>query len=469
MMETLVVTAVLFAVGLLLCDHLKWLQKIYLPAPVVAGLLGLIAVRSSLQFDVAASWTLQRMDVWGEWPGTLIAIVFAAMLLQKPVRSSGAAMLQGVGQEGLMVWIIALGQTAVGFLVTWLILKPFLGTADVFGVFIETGFAGGHGTAAGMGELLDDESFGVENPLAIGTTVATFGLVYGVLSGIVLVNIGTRMGWHAAGTELPPLESEPILAPEYSGASIERESNPNTRPASVGDPWLWQCVWLGLAFGIGLLGQAAVHGAVSSLEGPVPDGEKGWADLISSFPIFIYTLLGGWIVRQALSAAKLSHLLDSSIVSRISSMAMDVLVVAAISSLRLDAIVDQILPLSILLFAGSIWSAVCLVVLARRILPRQHWFELGLINYGMSTGVTATGFVLLRLVDPKFRTRAAQDYALAAPLSSPFVGGGIVTYAVPGIFLASSSLGVVTLTLVASVVVLIALAIFWRSNSVDSK
>ena len=71
------------------------------------------------------------------------------------------------------------------------------------------------------------------------------------------------------------------------------------------------------------------------------------------------------------------------------------------------------------------------MVLSRRILPHEHWFELGLINYGMSTGTTATGFVLLRLVDPELESGAAEDYALAAPLSSPFLGGGMITIALP--------------------------------------
>ena len=41
------------------------------------------------------------------------------------------------------------------------------------------------------------------------------------------------------------------------------------------------------------------------------------------------------------------------------------------------------------------------------------------------------GFVLLRLVDPELESGAAEDYALAAPLSAPFVGGGMLTIGLP--------------------------------------
>ena len=49
----------------------------------------------------------------------------------------------------------------------------------------------------------------------------------------------------------------------------------------------------------------------------------------------------------------------------------------------------------------------------------------------MSTGTTATGFVLARIVDKNLDSGAAEDYALAAPLSAPFIGGGILTLLLP--------------------------------------
>ncbi len=58
-----------------------------------------------------------------------------------------------------------------------------------------------------------------------------------------------------------------------------------------------------------------------------------------------------------------------------------------------------------------------------------------LINYGMSTGTTATGFVLLRVIDKDLASGAAEDYALAAPLSAPFVGGGMLTLGLPALVL----------------------------------
>ena len=49
----------------------------------------------------------------------------------------------------------------------------------------------------------------------------------------------------------------------------------------------------------------------------------------------------------------------------------------------------------------------------------------------LSTGTTAQGMLLLRIVDKDLETGAAEEYALAAPLSAPFVGGGVLTMTMP--------------------------------------
>ena len=138
---------------------------------------------------------------------------------------------------------------------------------------------------------------------------------------------------------------------------------------------------------------------------------------------------------------------------------MDLLVVAAISTLNHDAVVAYLWPIVILFTGGAIWSAVCLFVFSPRLLPRSHWFELGLINYGMSTGTTATGFVLLRLVDPQLQTDAAKHYALAAPLSAPFVGGGVITIGLPLLVLERVPIGLSAIVLSVAVVLLILLGL----------
>ena len=124
-------------------------------------------------------------------------------------------------------------------------------------------------------------------------------------------------------------------------------------------------------------------------------------------------------------------LIDGESIKRLVGIAMEFLIVAAVASLRLSVLATYFWPIVLLLVLGCIWTAFCLLFLSRRLLPGAYWFELGILNYGMSTGTTAQGMMLLRIVDPDLESGAAEDYALAAPLSAPFVGGGIITISLP--------------------------------------
>lgn len=184
---------------------------------------------------------------------------------------------------------------------------------------------------------------------------------------------------------------------------------------------------------------------------------------MASFPLFIYTLFGGLVVSKTLQAIGLERVINRETINRLTSSAMVILVVAAIATLNLQAVATLLVPFLTLLIVGAIWSGTCLLLFSRWILPREHWFELGLINYGMSTGTTATGFVLLKLVDPDLESGAAEDYAMAAPLSSPFVGGGIITVALPLVVLEQFSIGATTIVLCGAIALMLALGRRWNA------
>ncbi len=461
MIVAILFVSTLLVLGVALRLGFSFFQWFYIPGSVIAGLLGLVVIQwGHVQLGTLSKEVAGTLDQWPSW---LISVVFAGMLLERKSRPLKEK-ARDVGREALMVWIIVLGQTGLGLLATWLLILPFYDLPNSFGMLIETGFAGGHGTAAAMGEVFAHESIGLEGGRDLGVLMATVGLVYGVVSGIIWINVAARRGWirQPKSTPMPNVNASvnvdvtgrPIGYAKVSGETI--------------DPLLLQAVWLMIALGIGYALQQsvlAVAGMIDTMWAAEVSQNAAESQLsqrltftrVLNFPLFIYTLFGGAIVRRGTRLCRCEHLIDGESIHRLTAAAMDVLVVAAIASLNLSTIITLAVPLAILILVGAIWTGVCLLVISRWLLPKDYWFELGLINYGMSTGVTATGFVLLRMVDPELESEAAEDYALAAPFSAPFVGGGMITIGLPLLALEIIPIAASAITILSIVIVLTAL------------
>lgn len=470
-MSPLLFAIFLLLVGFTLRAVAKPLQWLFIPASIVGGLVGLLIVQSGNllgQLNLPADFfgidfaELPDSELVGslkKWPGTLIAVVFAGMFLTKTSKSASNS-LRLAGQEALVVWIVVLGQTAIGLMCTWLFIQPFFeNIPNSFGMLIETGFAGGHGTAAAMGTVYESDAIGLSNGLDLGLFMATIGLLFSVVSGIFYVNIALRQGWVASKTEIRVI------------TGLENRKDPQTiAKGTVAteaiDPLVFQIALLGLAFGIGYLAREGIvvlsQQMDASFTSPEADSASQQAlqsrttfvGTIGDFPLFIYTLFGGLAVKRCLMLFKLDDLIDNLSIQRLSGIAMDFLVVSAIASLRIEAITDVATPLFILLAAAFLWTGFCLLFVARKLLPPGYWFELGILNYGMSTGTTATGFTLLKIVDGNLESGAAEDYALAAPLSSPFIGGGMLTVGLPMLVLERVHIAIPALALTGIVLAL---------------
>ncbi|MEM6561306.1 MAG: sodium/glutamate symporter, partial [Planctomycetota bacterium] len=248
--------AVLFACGLLLIGFalragVGLLRVLYVPAAVVGGVVGLGVVQGLLRIDETAGFASDTTDVLSKWPGFLISVVFAGLLLERSSKSLSETAV-GTAKQGVVAWLIILGQVTVGLLAVLLILRP-LGMLDddvpgSFGQLIETGFAGGHGTAAAMGEVFARLDFAAGRDL--GFFFATYGLIYGTLSGIVLVNIGVRVGWIAKRSE--------HVADVATAADTGLEPRRDPKPIAFGrvgsaviDPLVFQVLIVAAALGVG--------------------------------------------------------------------------------------------------------------------------------------------------------------------------------------------------------------------------
>lgn len=156
--------------------------------------------------------------------------------------------------------------------------------------------------------------------------------------------------------------------------------------------------------------------------------------VLTSFPLFPLCMIGGLILQNTAERVHLETLIDHGQMQRISGAALDFLVVSAVASIRIDVVTSYWQPLLILALCGTLWNVTMVLFIAPKIF-KEAWFERSIAEFGQSMGVTATGLLLLRTVDPESKTVASQAFGYKQLLHEPFMGGGLITsLALPLVF-----------------------------------
>lgn len=143
-------------------------------------------------------------------------------------------------------------------------------------------------------------------------------------------------------------------------------------------------------------------------------------------PLFPIAMFGGIILQVFFNKKDKYNLVDRRMINRIQGLALDVLIITAIATVSLDVIGEYLVPFLILAVAGIAWNLFGFLTLAPKIIP-DYWFERGIGDFGQSMGVTATGLLLMRIVDPDNESPAFEAFGYKQLVYEPFLGGGLVT------------------------------------------
>ncbi len=404
----------LLVVGHLLRMKIRLLQKLYLPSCVIGGLLGLLVIQilPLLGIEIPAGWTAG----WGKLPGFLVNIVFACLFLGVTLPRISTIWKHAAPQLAYGQ-VVAWGQYVVGiglFLAVLTYLYPELPT--MFGGILPVGFEGGHGTAAALAETFDKLDWAAGKDFALAS--ATAGIISAVIVGMILVNWAVRKGYTTR-------QKSPDQIAENDAIAVI----PIDRRPSAGNLTVNSDAVEAFSLHIAIVGVAVLIGyGIKQLLLYLGDasGNETFARLTGSFPLFPLCMIGGLAVQFCEQRYDRHKLLDLGLTKRIQNSALDFLVVAAIATISITAIKAALIPLLALVAAGIAWNVFCVTVLARRMLP-DAWFERSIAEMGQSMGVTATGLLLLRVVDPDYETPAADAFAYKQIMHEPFMGGGLWT------------------------------------------
>ncbi len=406
-LESILVLVLIILISRLLKRRLSFLQKLFIPSSLVAGLLGLF-----FGPQIVGLIPGEITDIWSRFPKYLIIVVFAGLFLGKKIptlkelwRLSGPMVAFG----NTLAW----GQYFLGLLVTILILTPFFGVNPLAGVLIEIGFEGGHGTAAGLGPTF--ESLGWAEGVDVALAMATVSIFAAIISGLVLTNWRHRTGETVLDDRAWEKHRQKMVRSGYNLLTfIEKFS---TTPGAI----FVAVIALAVSIGLGWLFLKSLIFVESITLSRLID-----FSFFPYVPLFPLAMIGGLVLQIFLNKFGKRKLVKRRTVEIIGALSLDVLVASAVATVSLRAVSDNLAAFVTLTTIGVAWIIFGFLFLAPRMFS-GFWFEKGLTNIGQSMGMTATGLLLNRLVDPSNKTKSKESFAYKQLAFEPFMGGGMIT------------------------------------------
>ena len=401
---------VLFVI-LIVVRHIKrgsnFLKRYFIPSSLIGGLVALFfgpQLLGTIPANIAAEW--------GNYPRFLINIVFAGLFLghtiPKPAElwKKSAPML---AFGNTLAW----GQYIIGILLTLCFLGPVFGAPSITGALIEVGFEGGHGTASGLAPTFAVLGWRQGADIALG--LATISVVTAVVSCLIIINVYNHKRRRILNDAMIKSQQQKLIRSGYSITKFADKLDANTKEVAI------TVLLFGLSIVVGWSLQQTLISAESLLLGPFTN-----LRFFKYLPLFPLAMIGGIIVQLVLKFTHKAHLIRRGTIRTFCAIALDLLIVTAIATASLSSIWSNLAIFITLSLAGVIWILSAFFFFAPRYF-RRDWFENGITNVGQSMGMTATGLLMNRLVDPGNKTHAREAFMYKQLAFEPFMGGGIIT------------------------------------------
>ena len=428
----------LIFIGTILRLKVGIFKRLFIPASLIAGALGIILGQYGLGI-----LPKEITDTWGALPGRLITVVFAPMLMGMEIPNV-KKVWNKIAPQLYFSYIGDFIQIAIPFLISALILEPIWKVNVMFASIVEIGWAGGHGTAGGMIDVFNAMNWPDGGDL--GLTSATVGLFMGIVGGMTIINYGVRKGYTSV------LKSEDQIKGDIKGDIIphsRRKANSiGTLNNDIVESYAFHLALIGIAILIGWIMQALIENYIGI-----------------EMPLFPMAMIGGLIVQLLISKTEFNEAVDPQTFQRIQGMALDFLIASAVASISIPVVVKYGIPFLILMVISAVLLLFFFFWAGPRMF-RTNWFENAIVNYGFLSGVAAVGLMLLRVSDPHMETEAGESFALRTPLFEPLLGGGLITSLLPVFAVKYGSLKVGIAFLILSILGLILAKVtgFWNNT-----
>ena len=434
---------IILLISNMLIKAIKPLRKALIPAPVLGGFLLLIvfmvlkATLGNWEYQTeqmsapvklfGSEGSIQRAIELLTYHG--LGIGFCASALKNKPKKEGEKKERGVQKDifnGSVMCVTGyLGQALLGILVTVILFFCGLITFPAAGVLLPMGFGQGPGQALNWGKQYEayqldaNHMFTFAGGKDFALAIAAVGFIAASVGGIIFLNWQKHKKNPKILARVEHLEVEPTVENFVSRNEIPDSGSIDKTTIQIGLVLLVYALSFGLIWGISALCDAS---GVAFLINTLKPLFWGFNFIIGTgVAVLVKTILNKLKEKGAIKRVYINNYM----MDRISGVAFDVMVVCAIAAIDLVAFtnVNFIVPLIVVCLVGTVGTYALCLFLAKKLYP-TYWEEMFLVMFGMLTGTASTGVILLREIDPQFKTRANNNMvfqtlysvALGAPI-----------------------------------------------------
>jgi ESS family glutamate:Na+ symporter len=391
----------LLLVGVALRAKVGLLQKFLFPSCLVGGVLGLAFIHTGV-LDIKAS-------VIETFAYHFFNISFISVGLTRDTDNanpvSGKQRLKGPTWMALMQGLTFPMQAVLGGLFVIAFGIVGLELFPTFGFLVPLGFNEGPGQALSIGKTW--EAVGFANAATIGLTFAALGYFLAFFVGVPMVNYGIRKGHATFGSAQLPKDFMVGLLPqdgpkETAGSLTIHTGNTDTLA--------FQAALVGVVYGV-------TYAVVKLLGAVLPPDV---ATILWGF-FFFFGLGIALILKWLMKITGIGYLADPGIQRRITGWSVDYLIIATVAAIQLKIVWDYLLPISLIAVTNGVLTTLLVIRFGKKL--GAFRLERAVAIFGTVTGTVSCGLLLLRIVDPEFKTPVAFEIAVMNIFVLPIIGG----------------------------------------------
>ena len=396
----------LIAAIMLLANFLRrqipFVRRSLMPVSVIAGFM-MLGLKLLLEKGFKLTNVFDQ-DLLDTLVYHCIALGFIAMSLRTAAKTQESGDAAGV-KSGAAIVGSYLIQGFVGLIITIVLaltIKP--GLFKAAGLLLPMGYGQGPGQANNIG--MTYESYGFAGGQSFGLAIAAAGYICACTVGVIVLNYWKRKKL---------IERRGEAASGGNDLTVDYFQSENEIPVSDSIDKL--SVQIALVLAVYLVTYLVTLGITSALTKWAPGVGKLLNSMLWGFN-FIIGSAAAILLRSVLSSLEKRGAIkrryqNNYLLNRLSGFFFDIMIVAGIACIDPEDLSGLWLPFALMAAAGGVVTWFYLKRVSRRIYG-DYYYE-GLISmYGMMTGTIGSGILLLREIDPEFKTPAANNLVVGS-------------------------------------------------------